>query len=520
MRWLLTDHVLANEEIEEILVNCCASTRVTAPTLFPDRFYLPFAPIHNPIFAILDDDTIDKAVITAPRGLGKTSIINLAYPAKKILFREKKFIVPISNSATQAVMQSENLKRELTTNHIIRSIFGPIKSSVPSDAFTKDMWVTEGGTLVFPRGTGQQVRGILHNDERPDLIIGDDLEDSESVRSEDQRKKLKEWWFADVLGSTSRFRKNWKIVVIGTLLHEDSLLANLMDDPNWVHLNIDICDDNYNSLWPDFMSNEDIRKLAETYRAQGLLDTFFREYRNKAISTEDATFLQSYFKYYDEGESNLSKSKAIENVVIIDPAKTTKLHSAHSAVVGVGINLGANRIYLRDVSAGMFHPDKLYDEAIKMAQRIKANVIAIEVTSLNEFITYPLRNELMRRGIEIELVELHARAKKEDRIAGLVPFYRRGLVYHNKAVSTPLEEQLLSFPRAKRFDIMDAFAYIVELLEQGERYFYPRTDNVSELELAENKRMLEEDEMDSIFVDEEDFDYGDDIVEKASWRTV
>jgi hypothetical protein len=28
--------------------------------------------------------------------------------------------------------------------------------------------------------------------------------------------------------------------------------------------------------------------------------------------------------------------------------------------------------------------------------------------------------------------------------------------------------------------------------------------------------MLEEDEMDSIFVDEEDFDYGDDIVEKAS----
>jgi hypothetical protein len=67
---------------------------------------------------------------------------------------------------------------------------------------------------------------------------------------------------------------------------------------------------------------------------------------------------------------------------------------------------------------------------------------------------------------------------------------------------------------------MDAFAYIVELLEQGERYFYPRSDNISELELAENKKMLEEDEMDSIFVDEEDFDYGDDIVERASWRTV
>lgn len=512
--------IQTREDIEDILVSCCTSTRVTATTLFPDRFYLPFAAIHNPMFAILDDDTIDKAVITAPRGLGKTSIINLAYPAKKILFREKKFIVPISNSATQAVMQSENLKRELTTNHLIRSIFGPMKSSIPSDAFTKDMWVTEGGTLVFPRGTGQQVRGILHNDERPDLIIGDDLEDSEGVRSEDQRKKLKEWWFADVLGSTSRFKKNWKIVVIGTLLHEDSLLANLTDDENWVHLNIDICDDDYHSLWPEFMSDEDIAKLADTYRSQGLLDTFFREYRNKAISTEDAVFLQQYFKYYDEGDHDLNKSRAIENIVIVDPAKTTKMHSAYSAVVGVGVNLVANRIYLRDISAGMYHPDRLYDEAINMAQRINAHVLAIEVTSLNEFITYPLRNELVRRGVQIELIELNARAKKEDRIKGLVPFYRRGLVFHNKSVSRPLEEQLLSFPRSRRADIMDAFAYTIEALEQGDRYFYARSDNVSDIEMEAIKRMQDEDSIDPMFVDDDDFDYGDHLVESGQWRIV
>lgn len=511
---------LHKEDIEDLLVECFASTRATAVTMFPDRFYLPFASIHNPVFSALDDPTINRLVITAPRGFGKTSIINLAYPAKKVLFREKRFIVPISNSATQAMMQSENLKRELTTNNIIKAFFGPVRSSIPTDAFSKDMWVTEGGTLVFPRGTGQQVRGILHGNYRPDLIIGDDLEDAEGVRSEDQRKKLKEWWFADVMGSFSRSMKNWKAVVIGTLLHEDSLLANLTDDPNWFHLNIDICDDNYKSLWPDFMSDADIEKLVESYRAQGMLDTFFREYRNKPISTEDATFLQSYFQYYDEADVDLNNSSAIENIVIIDPAKTTKLHSAHSAVVGLGINLGLNRVYFRDLSAGLFHPDKLYDEAFDMVKRINAKVLAIEVTSLNEFITYPLRNEMIRRGLEIELVELNARAKKEDRIAGLVPFYRRGLILHNKRVSRPLEEQLLSFPRSKRFDIMDAFAYFIEMLEQGDRYFMPRSDNISGIEAAALRKMQEEDNMDSIFVDEDDYDNGDDLITSGRWRVV
>jgi hypothetical protein len=39
------------------------------------------------------------------------------------LFQEKKFIVPISCTATQATMQGENLKRELLSNRLITSPF-------------------------------------------------------------------------------------------------------------------------------------------------------------------------------------------------------------------------------------------------------------------------------------------------------------------------------------------------------------------------------------------------------------
>ena len=55
----------------------------------------------------------------------------------------------------------------------------------------------------------------------------------------------------------------------------------------------------------------------------------------------------------------------------------------------------------------------------------------------------------------------------------LVPFYRKGLVFHNKNISLELEAELLSFPRSKRNDVMDAFADIIWLMDNGERYFYP-----------------------------------------------
>ncbi|MBT7080156.1 MAG: hypothetical protein HN929_01595, partial [Chloroflexi bacterium] len=181
-------------EIGEVMERCYGSTKVSAKVMFPERFDLPFSSLHNEIFKVLDDDSINRVVIAAPRGFGKTSLCTIAHPAKRILFGEKKFIVPISATATNAVTQGENLKRELLYNPMIKELFGPMKS----EAFSRDQWITSSGTMVMPRGAGQQVRGNLFNMYRPDLIIADDLENSESVMSAEQREKLKSWWFSDV----------------------------------------------------------------------------------------------------------------------------------------------------------------------------------------------------------------------------------------------------------------------------------------------------------------------------------
>ncbi len=490
--------IIEDQGLKDLLKRCYLSTKISSRVFFPERFTRQFTPDHDLIFDLLDDDSKQKVAIAAPRGFGKSTTVDLAYPAKKILFQEKKYVITVSNTSDLAVERAEDLKIEITSNPTITGLFGPMESN----NFSMKGWVTSTGIKVLPRGAGQQVRGRLHLGHRPDLIIVDDLEDSESVRSEEQRKKLKEWFFSDLVNSVDRAKNDWKIVVIGTILHEDSLLMNLLDDPDWHSVRLQLCDDNYNSRWPSFMSTDEVKALAESYAEKGLLHLFFMEYMN-SIHPADAPFQQRYFKYYDPRDIDFD-SRQFETVVIVDPAKTTNISSAFSAIVCASVDLQKNAIYFRDCINERLHPEQIYEAAINMAMGTKASVLAVEVTGLNEFITYPFKNSISRSGRNIEFVELKARGgtgsiNKADRIKALVPFYRQGLIYHNKTICGPLEMQLLSYPRAKYWDVMDCFAYVVELLEMGTRYMFP-----------EAVRSIED--------EFKDLDYDDPL--DSSWRCI
>lgn len=486
-------------QVHEILSRCATSTSVVARTFFPERFTLPFAEnIHGPIFNLVDG-TDPEVAIAAPRGWGKTSVV-MARMARAILFRLTPFIIYINKSETAAIMQTDNLRRELVSNRFIRSFFGSVKTRTAGEdeieeQFSKKAWLAYD-TFVLPRGAGQQIRGVLFKNSRPGLIVIDDLEDPEKIENEEIRKGWYEWLYADVIKAVPQIgpeASNWKIIYIDTLKHEDSVLQKLLDSPDWKSIRLEACDDNFKSTAPHFVSDEQIKKEWEHHVTAGQTDVFFRELRNLPISTKDAAFQQSYFKYYNlpperHGSENdlkkldveIQQDRNIETVVILDPAKTVKIHSAESSIVGVGIDLSSAKLYVRDAISAKMYPDEIYDALFGMGQRLGAKVLGIEETSLNEFIKQPIKNEMFRRGTFFELVWLSARGgtKKELRIKELVPYYRGGYIYHNASCATirKLEQQLLMFPRSALWDLMDALAYIIEMLELGERYFSPKED--------------------------------------------
>jgi hypothetical protein len=484
--------MIKDPAIEETLALCYTNTKVCAKTLFPDTFYAPFSTLHDQIFELIDSGA-QKMAIAAPRGLGKTSIARTV-AAKGILFRDVNFISYVSNSATAGEMQTENIKRELKSNTEVRKLFGDIKVADNDvefdDTFSKLAWVAFGNTLVMPRGAGQQVRGLIWKNHRPQLIIVDDLENKDELMNEENRRKLKEWFLSDLLKSVNRYLNDWRIIYIDTLKHEDSLLQMLIESSDWESLRLSLCDSNYRSYVPDYITTEELKKEVEEHREKGALDVFYMEYMNVPVAAEDASFKQDYFRYYNETDADF-KGSNLENIVIVDPAKTVKMQSAESAIVGVGLDYSKPAIYFRDCVSEKLYPDELYDAMFDMKVRLNAHVVGIEVTGLEEFIKQPIKNEILKRGpkYSFEPVWLKARGGPADgskgkikRIGALVPFYRQGYIFHNTTCCAGLESQLLMFPRSKYLDIMDAFAYVVEMLELGERYFNPPDEDPNDVE--------------------------------------
>jgi len=505
-------------QLKQIQSLCSISTQMTAKTYFPERFELPFAKqVHGKIFDLIDGPA-KKVCIAAPRGWGKTSVVALALMARYILFRHTGFICYINKSHEAASLQTENLRRELVTNRMIRHYFGHFKASRVSkdfeEVFSKKAWVAYD-TLVWPRGAGQQVRGVLFKNDRPGLIVIDDLEDPDKIENDEIRKSWKQWLYADVIKAVPRIGKKaqqYKIVYIDTLKHEDSVLQMLLDSPDWASVRLEACDDNFKSTAPEFMSDEAIEDEWEEHQKAGQTDVFFRELRNLPISTKDAAFQKDYFHYYNipndmgKGELDLSVTEPeiqndqnIETVIILDPAKTVKIHSAESAILGIGIDLRNARLYIRDAISEKMYPDEIYKALFDMGVNLGAKVMGIEETSLNEFIKQPIKSYMFKRGDFFELIWLKTRGgmKKELRIKELVPYYRQGYIYHNKSCATirKLEQQLLMFPRSKLWDLMDGLAYIIEMLELGERYFTPQ-ENPRDIE-AEYKELEYEDPLEN-----------------------
>jgi predicted phage terminase large subunit-like protein len=506
-------------ETRKVLSQCSVDTGIFSKTFFPERFFLPFAPqIHGKIFDLIDGPE-NKVAIAAPRGWGKTSTVALGLIARYILFNLTNFVCYINKSHDAASLQTENLRRELVTNRVVRHFFGHFKQRDVGfeefdESFSKKAWVAYN-TLVWPRGAGQQVRGVLFKNDRPGLFVIDDLEDPEKITNEEQRKKWKEWLYADVIKAVPQIgegAKNYKIVYIDTLKHEDSVLQMLLDSPDWKSVRLEACDDDFNPTAPDFRSKEQILADWEEHQRTGQTDVFFREFRNLPISTKDSSFRQEHFKYYNvplertfrkEVDLKLTDAEVqldtkIETVILLDPAKTVKIQSADSAIEAWGIDLSSGRLFLRDAVSEKLYPDEIYDEMFKMALSNGAKVIGIEETSLNEFIKQPIKNEMFKRGKFFELIWLNARGgmKKELRIKELVPYYRQGYIYHNASCQNikKYEAQLLMFPRSKLWDLMDCAAYIIQMLELGERYFAPPDEDPNNPE-AEYRDLDYEDPM-------------------------
>src|SRR3989344_194283 len=111
-------------------------------------------------------------------------------------------------------------------NELLKQDLGPFKEE--SSAWGGQMIVIpKYDARIVAISMEQGVRGARHRQYRPDVIIADDIEDIDSVRTQEGRNKTYEKFKGDILQMGTLDTKK---ILIGNLLHEDSLLRRLQDE--------------------------------------------------------------------------------------------------------------------------------------------------------------------------------------------------------------------------------------------------------------------------------------------------
>lgn len=424
--------------------------------IFPQYCSLPFSEIHD---VLIDKFLAKKSLVIAlPRGFAKSTFAWVFFPTWNVLTGMYRFIVYITSSKERAEEQLKTFRAEMQANIFLNVGIVDIISD-RNDAVEYVDTLTSQRVLIKAYGAGQNLRGLRYMEMRPDLVIIDDIENFEEVHSDNYRKKMKAWFYADVLPLSHLAQ----FCVIGTVMHEDSLLNMLLQAPpeGFVSIRAGVLNENGHSTWPEKYPLSFIEKLKEEYRNKGLLHLFYAEYMNQPVSEETAIFKREYFRYFDLANFDLSQC---DIYTAVDLAISKAEEADYTAVVTVAVTPD-NAWYVIDIDYGRYDPSEQIEAIFRAVTKWKPRRVGIEKVAYQQALMHFLEKEMRKRNIFFDIVPLVAEKKKEMRIQALQPRFKVGAIYFPERASflSDLESQLLLFPRAKHDDIIDALAYIEQL---------------------------------------------------------
>src|SRR5579871_2584146 len=219
----------------------------------------PPAAFHPELVHSLEDPALTRLLIIGFRGSGKSTFGSLALPLWAALEHPQDFpfIILVSDSTRQATLNISAIKSELENNLLIKQDYGEIRGNVIEDFALKgegEEWqkqniVLSNGVRILARSRGQKVRGLRHLAHRPRLVVVDDPEDGEWVRTKENRDKTERWLRSEVIPGMDA--RKGKLVVIGNLLHMDALLSRLKaPGTGFTCLAFPLIDDQGKCTWP------------------------------------------------------------------------------------------------------------------------------------------------------------------------------------------------------------------------------------------------------------------------------
>lgn len=428
------------------------------------------APMHRQMFSLAQDPSLRFAVVMAFRGSGKSTILAMAYPIWAVIgMQQKKFVMIVSQTQPQAKQLFTNIRKELESNVRLQGELGPFESF-------EDEWGNSGivlskyGARIMAASVDQSIRGIKHGAYRPDLIILDDVEDVQAVRTDESREKTYRWFTGEVLplGDLTT-----KFVLIGNKLHEESLVMRIAESIRekkrpGVVLEYPLIDDQELALWTGkYPTPESIIELEQEV---GDHVAFRREYLLEIIDSSEPAIYKEWLQYYPELPGPGYRHQHLFSATGIDLAISLKDRADFTAMVSA---------YVYKIEGQL----KIFILANPFNERIDFPTQVAQAKAISKSVGVGSRSRLFIEEVGYQTALIDALKDEGYPASGFKPHGQdkrtrlsmAGLQIQNGTVLFPTEgcdeliRQLLGFPGTKHDDLVDAFTtLILKIMESAD----------------------------------------------------
>lgn len=394
------------------------------------RHYLPHylsdppCDLHAAIMEALSDDAHRSVAIVAPRGHGKSVISALAFPLWCICLKHRRNIVIVTHERSLATQFVQDIRTELTENP---ELTGQYSNLLEGCKGGQARFTTTSGVTVQAKSTGASFRGLRVGPNRPDLVICDDLEKDGHVASAEGRRKLDHWLRRVVIPALA---PRGRIVVLGSLIHYDSLLANLRDPrrfPRWKYLVYrakegKLRPDGSFVMVPCWPARWPLAKLEEERQRIGST-AFEQEYMANPVDEETRVFKPEWLRRYEPSELN---EQRLTTFIAVDPATGASSGDFFAMWVG-SVDTASGIIYTRELTLERIGIVEQIDRIISAFQRWRPVTVGIETNAYQIALKQSIEEKSRRLKLYIPVVSIANRKDKKARVQGSAPFYENGL---------------------------------------------------------------------------------------------
>lgn len=440
-----------------------------------------------------------RQATAAPRGHAKSTNFTFKDTLHSILYQYKHYPIIISDSGEQAEGFLEDIKVELEDNPHILQDFGRLQGD---KVWRSSCILTSTNIKVEALGSGKKIRGRRHRNWRPDLLVLDDIENDENVQTPEQRRKLKSWFEKAVSKAGDTYTD---IMYIGTILHYDALLANVLKNPRyrsktyraiiqeaentalweqWESIYTNLFDPDHvenarsfyeankaamdvgtEVLWSEKFTYYDLMEMRVSEGAA----SFNSEMQNEPIDPDNADFLEEWLDWYEDGEADF-KDKRFVIVGANDPSLGKNKRADTSSIIDIALDTHTGYMYVVGASVERRKPDVIIKDIFETNRRYKRDYgkgyykFGVETVQFQYFFKEVMAALSLEAREYLPIEEIQSTVNKELRIRSLQPFVKNKWIKFNRK-HKELIKQLLEYPMGRNDDAPDGLQMAVALAQ-------------------------------------------------------